>query len=70
MTGGRVEMTESGGVAWSARADTALPGHDDPFLHLRVRVADPSAVDAPALHRLVAAFTPAHVPFTVELLPT
>jgi phage tail-like protein len=70
VTGGEVEVTESGGVAWSAPADTALPGHDDPFLHLRVRVTDPEAVDTAALHRLVATSTPAHVPVTVDVLPT
>jgi phage tail-like protein len=68
VTGGEVEVTDSGAVAWSLRPQTRLPGSDRPFLHVRVRVPDPSTVNLRRLDALVAAAKPAHLPHTVEVL--
>ena len=68
VTGGEVEVTESGAVSWSLRPQTPLPGSDRPFLRVRVRVPDPSTVDVRRLDALVAVSKPAHLPHTVEVL--
>ena len=68
VTGGQVEITESGGCAWSRRPQTPLPGSDRPALHIRVRVPDPSTVDVRRLDALVAETKPAHLPHTVEVI--
>lgn len=69
VTGGEVEVHESGGTAWSVDAGSALPGSRKPTLLVRVRVPDPSAVDPVRLERLVTAVKPAHVPHSLEILP-
>ena len=69
VTGGEVEITESGAVSWSERPQTPLPGSDTPALHVRVRVPDPSTVDRRKLDALVAGVKPAHLPHTVEVVP-
>ena len=63
------EIEESGGVATSATAGGAVPGLPEPRLVVRVRVPDPSAVDARRLDAIVAESKPAHVPHQVEVLP-
>lgn len=68
VTGGEVEITESGGVAWSARPQTPLPGSDAPAVHVRVRVPDPSTVDLRRLDALVDGSKPAHLAHTVEVV--
>lgn len=67
VTGGEVEITESGAVGWSRRPQTRLPGSDRPSLHVLVRVPDPSTVNQRRLDALVAAIKPAHLPHTVEV---
>ncbi|MGH3797784.1 MAG: phage tail protein I [Pseudonocardiaceae bacterium] len=68
VTGGEVEITESGATAWSRHPQTSLPGSDRPSLHVRVRVPDPSTVDQRRLDALIAAVKPAHLPHTVEVV--
>jgi phage tail-like protein len=67
-TGGRVEITENGGTAWSADAGSELPGSPEPLVVVRVSVADPKTVDATRIDALVAAAKPAHVPHRVEVV--
>jgi phage tail-like protein len=67
VTGGAVEISESGGCTGSAVPGGPLPGTDRPYLHVRVRVADPSTVDSGRLSDLVAGQKPAHLPHTVEV---
>ncbi|WP_218952343.1 phage tail protein I [Amycolatopsis anabasis] len=67
LTGGRVEITDSGGVSWSARPDAPPPGEDSPRLAVRVTVPEPAAVPAGALDAAVAAAKPAHVVHRVEV---
>lgn len=68
VTGGEVEVTESGATGWSTRPSAELPGSDTPSLHVRIRVIDPSTVDLGRIDRLVAATKPAHLPHTVEVV--
>jgi phage tail-like protein len=67
VTGGEVDITESGAAAWSRRPQTKLPGSDRPALHVVVRVPDPSTVNQTRLDALVSAIKPAHLPHTVEV---
>lgn len=68
LTGGAVEVTDTGGVTWSNTPDTAPPPPTAPEVRVRVRVADPEAVDAARLRELVAAAVPAHVHTTIEVI--
>ncbi len=69
VTGGEVEVIETGGTAWSVDPGSTLPGSARPALKVRVRVEDPGAVDPIRLDRLVTSVKPAHVPHTIEVLP-
>jgi phage tail-like protein len=64
LTGARVEVTDSGGVAYSTVASGPLPG--TPRAELRVRVEDPETLER--VEALVDAERPAHVIATVEVL--
>ncbi len=66
--GGAAEVVDNGGVAWSAEPGAALPGTEAPRLTVRVRVADPAAIDAGRLDALVAQAKPGHVPHSVEVV--
>lgn len=67
--GVRPEIEESGGAVGSTTPGTPLPGSARPHLTVRLRVRDPAAVDTRALTALIARTRPAHLPFTVEVLP-
>lgn len=67
-SGGEVEVVESGAAGWSSKAEAAVPGAAAPDLLVRVKVADPAAVDAGRLDALVSAAKPAHVPHRVEVV--
>jgi phage tail-like protein len=62
-----VEVSDSGGVTWSATAGGTPPGDDTSSMSVRVRVPDPDRVDADRLRRLVAGAVPAHVTSTLEV---
>jgi phage tail-like protein len=66
-TGQTPEISESGGTAWSAEADAALPGVPDPGLTIRLQ-PDERSLEESQLRRLIGAFVPAHVPWRLELL--
>ncbi|MFI9381351.1 phage tail protein I [Kutzneria sp. NPDC052558] len=68
LTGGRVQVADSGGVAWSVTPGAELPGQDHPRLAVRVSVADPSAVSVSAVDAVVSAAKPAHVVHRVEVV--
>lgn len=72
-TGTEPEIVESGGTAWSTGPGTPLPGGGRPWVTVRVRAggADGSGrvVDRVRLEELIGAEVPAHVGFTLELLP-
>lgn len=66
VTGCEVEVTDSGGVAWSQAPNTALPGADEPAVGVRVSAAPGRDLDLKAIDDLVAAAKPAHVAHRVE----
>jgi phage tail-like protein len=68
LTGGTVEMHETGGVATSTTAGAALPGSPNFALLVRITVEDPGTVNAIRLQALVAAAKPAHVTHKVEVV--
>jgi phage tail-like protein len=69
-TGGEVVVLERGGTAYSTQSGAALPGSRGYDMIVRVRVDDPSLVDAARLEALVAAAKPAHLAHKVEVVPT
>jgi len=68
LTGGTVEIIDTGGVATSTTAGEALPGSPNFALMVRVAVDDPQAINATRLDALVAADKPAHVTHKVQLV--
>ena len=62
------EVLESGAAAWSTAPGADLPGEATPGLLVRVRAADPGAVDLDRLAEVVAEACPAHVPHRVEVI--
>lgn len=68
LTGGTVEINETGGVSMSTTAGAALPGSPNFALLVRVAVDDPAAVNTTRLDSLVAAAKPAHVTHKVQVV--
>lgn len=68
VTGGRVTVQDSGGVAWSTKPGADLPGAAGPTLTVRVAVADPTTVSVAALDALIAATKPVHVTHRLEVV--
>jgi hypothetical protein len=69
VTGGEVEIIESGACTASTEPGAPLPGSNRPWVHVRVRVADPSTVNADRLDELIATNKPAHLPHSFDVLP-
>jgi hypothetical protein len=69
LTGGDVDVVDSGGCTSSDRPDGPLPGTSPALATLRVRVARPETVDLHRLRAVAGAAVPAHVAVTVEVLP-
>lgn len=67
LTGGQVEIADSGGVAWSKNPGADMPGEASPRLAVRIRVPDPSSVPMDLVDSAVAAAKPAHVVHRVEV---
>ena len=67
LTGGRVEIADSGGVGWSKSPGADMPGEASPRLAVRIRVHDPSSVPMDLVDSAVAAAKPAHVVHRVEV---
>jgi len=68
VTGGEVEVTESGGIRWSVAPNTAPPGEPVARLSVRVTVPRGASVDAAALEELIIAEKPAHVAHGLEVI--
>jgi phage tail-like protein len=68
LTGGQVEVTDSGGVYWSTTPDSTTATEGPPALAVRVTDPDRGASDPVVLHELVGSSKPAHVPHTVEIV--
>jgi len=67
-SGGEVEIVEHGGAAWSATNGAPLPGSSGFDIVVRVRVGDPSTVDAAKVGALVAAAKPAHLTHRIDVV--
>lgn len=68
LTGGSVEMHETGGITTSTTAGAPLPGSPNFALLVRVTVDDPATVNVSRLEALVAAAKPAHVGHKIEVV--
>lgn len=64
------EISESGGATWNARPLGPVPGTPRPYLHVTLRLPDPTPADTHRLDSLVAAARPAHMPYTVTVTAT
>jgi phage tail-like protein len=74
VTGGQVEIAESGGVTWSTTpmpADTSAPADSangqGSWVSVRVTVTDPDEINVRALDSLIDAIKPAHVVHRLEV---
>jgi phage tail-like protein len=68
LTGGDVQVIDSGRCAASNQPDAPLPGNPVPRVQIRVRVPDPTAVDRPLLLAAIADAVPAHVRVDLEIV--
>lgn len=64
----RIEVTDSGGVVVSTTPGGPFPGEPVPRVSVRLKVPDPSAIDAERLDAAVARAKPAHVLHDVEVV--
>jgi phage tail-like protein len=67
-SGGQVEISESGGVAWSLKPEGPLPGEDVPRLAVRVLVDEVSTVRQAALDAHIKTARPAHIVYLLEVV--
>lgn len=68
-TGTEPEITESGGTAWSTASHTVLPGRARPWVTVRVGERPGRTIDRVRLEELIDAEVPAHVGYTLEIVP-
>jgi phage tail-like protein len=68
LSGGQVEITDSGGVAFSTSPMGPLPGQDSPRLAVRVTVPGAEERQSKAIDAIVSAAKPAHVVHRVEVV--
>jgi phage tail-like protein len=68
LSGGQVEITDSGGVTWSTSPMGELPGQDSPRLAVRVTVPDADERTTKAIDAIVTTAKPAHVIHRVEVV--
>lgn len=68
VSGGDVDIAESGGVAWSQTHGGDLPGEPAPRVAVRVTIDATSTVSERAIEALVAEAKPAHVVQAVEVV--
>lgn len=66
----QVDVEETGGVAWSATPDGAIPGSSPARVVVRVRLAEPEQLDMGRLESLISGTVPAHVLQEVEVVAT
>jgi hypothetical protein len=68
LTGGEVEVTDSGGCTSSDQPGLPLPDAGRPGVVVRVRVPNPAALDVERLTSAVVGAVPAHVNVHVEVM--
>lgn len=62
------EISDNGGVSWSATAMGPLPGTEELYLRVRIRSADRGALPLLRIRALVENDRPAHVPVRIEVV--
>lgn len=67
---GDVEITDSGGTAWSPTANAQFPGDNSQAVRVTVRAPQGQTVDHQRLSALVASLKPAHVHHAVKVETT
>jgi phage tail-like protein len=65
-----VVVEDNGGAAWSQAPGAALPGEAAAGLHVKVYADDIGDVIILRLEGIISAVKPAHVPHTLEVLPS
>jgi phage tail-like protein len=68
LTGGEVEVTDSGACVATNRPGQPLPGTDPARVLVRVRVPDPASVDQTGLTATIREAVPVHVMVNLEVL--
>lgn len=68
VTGGRVEVIESGGCVASSSPGGPLPGSPTADMTVRLIVADPSTVHSGRIDALITANKPAHMRHALEIV--
>lgn len=68
LTGGDVEVIESGATAWSHIPGAELPGTFPAHIRVRIVVDDPDAHDVALVDSVVADAVPPHVARTIEVV--
>ena len=67
LTAGVVEVSDSGGSAWSTTPGTSPPGDGSYSVTVKIKLPKKAGVDGSAVEALVAAAKPAHVAHKVEI---
>ena len=67
LTGGRVDIADSGGTSVSPRPQGPIPGSSPAHVLIRIRVTDPQTVDTARITAAVRRMVPAHVATTIEV---
>jgi len=67
-TGRKVEITENGATAWSAKPGSPPPGRAQPLVVVTMVVDDPKSIDRTELEAVIAAAKPAHVPHRLDIV--
>jgi phage tail-like protein len=70
VTGGEVELAETGGIRVSLAPNSAPPGEPVARVSVRVTLPPGASVDAAALEELIIAEKPAHVAHGLEVIET
>jgi len=68
LSGGQVEITDSGGVTWSTSPMGTLPGQESPRLAVRVTLPEVTDRTTKAIDSIITAAKPAHVVHRVEVV--
>jgi phage tail-like protein len=66
LTGGEVDVVDSGGCTWSAQAQGSLPGSTRPSVEVQITGGRLAGVDDRWLRAVVAEALPAHVPVRIR----
>ncbi|WP_052112802.1 phage tail protein [Knoellia aerolata] len=68
LTGGEVEVADSGGTSWSLTPGSDPPGTFPAHVRIRIALDDPESVDLAVLRSVVTDATPPHVTHEIEVM--